>query len=270
MFGSFGLPLLIAIVITFSSALLSVPLGRGAPWQLDPYRHGDEWFVKVYGWLLAAVTAALVMTVWAVNHLPDSVIVRWLIQEAGFWESVQALALLSASGCILWTTFRYGRGLFVAKGAVAVGVAALLLLAALEETNWGQHWIKYPTPPILAKWKGDGGMNLHDIGFGSNVAETANIVLQSMAWLFLVIMPLLARYSKPAQHVINRLGVPTPPLAFTPFAIIGLMIGWMPGFDALTPMWSVSELQETLFYLVALGGAVSHNLRWHQCITCEG
>jgi len=170
-----------------------------------------------------------------------------IAKEGGFWETVQALALILSGSILVFGAFRF-------RWPLLFIIAAFFFFAAGEELNWGQRWFSFATPAPLKVWNIDGQCNLHDSTF---MIGCTHMVLLLFAFIFELLLPMIAKYCDSVRYIFKR--VPLPPVAFVPFAVFGLLAGLLPA-----GLWGVSEMQETLFYLVALGGVIVSTKRWNR------
>lgn len=187
----------------------------------------------------------------------------WIAEENGIWETVQALALILATGILVYGCWHYHsrfHSLFSFIAPLIFG--ALFFFAAGEEVNWGQFWFKfYP----------DISFDIHNHDWaGGHLDDVANSGLHWLIYIYGILLPLLAAIFPRVKTTLYDLCLPIPPLAFVPFCLFVIFIdyGWfykhvlqLPYFP---PPWSNSELRETLFDLVILGSVIVQYLRWRE------
>lgn len=123
-------------------------------------------------WLAAAVLAALSLAYLPTLGALDTV--RRLTREDGPYESIGAGAFLLAAvafGAVYWRTRRgpqagaYWTRRFVAGHPGVLALAAVMLLACLEEISWGQRILHVKTPDAIARVNRQHETNLHNLEF---------------------------------------------------------------------------------------------------------
>ena len=116
--------------------------------------------------------------------LADPTAFHAFAQEDRPLEWASALLLLGAGGVLAVHALRHRRDVF---GLVlAVGLAVVLVVIAMEEISWGQRLFGFATPDSLAELNWQSEFNFHNVQ--TDLSETAYYF---GAGVFLILLPLL-------------------------------------------------------------------------------
>lgn len=229
-----------------------------ADWSTSPQALSK--FIKLWLAVTGLVMLLLIQSLhW--SHAYYGKAVLWydvLTQESGVFETLTAVMLFIAGVLFVFSAIKFRNifGLSIAKWpALILGI--LLIVGAGEEISWGQHWFHFATPESLKAVNDQNEFNLHNIS-----THWTNHLMVLFFLSYVGVMPLAALFSREIRYVVQRLNVPLCPLAFVPFAFIGLSMS--EAFPNVwgNPLWSPNEARETLFGLIMMGIAVSFFLIW--------
>lgn len=221
--------------------------------------------------LLACVWSLLILT----ERLSETELSQkplWhqrIIDDGGFWETLEALTLLLALAIYLWSVLRL-YALSKWPSCIMIILFSLLLLCALgEETSWGQHWFGFSTPKVLKTHTSTGTLTLHKLTkTGMSLGQMANIAVHFLLITYGILLPLFAIVFADVRYVLDRIRLPTPHPLFALWPLLTLLLE-QPGASAMLwnrsaneLPWSLSEIRETILYLVFLGAVIYSSLRW--------
>lgn len=212
-------------------------------------------FVWTWSALTLVLLIALIATLRSTHQYPRHGVwwFEWLVLENGLWETLTAACLMVAGVLIILSVLKYGPGrAWLKLPTLALGL--LLVIAGGEEVSWGQHWFGFATPDILGRLNQQGEFNLHNLD-----SHFTNHLATLFFLVYLVLLP-LASFLFPQQRYANdRLAIPIAPLAFVPFAVVGMSMVDHTVFKQLwgnPPGGFIGEARETLFGIVMLGVAI--------------
>ena len=176
----------------------------------------------------------------------------WLILEGGFWETLTAFCLIVSGGLVFLSGLKHGpTHTWLRLPNLALGL--LFVIAAGEELSWGQHWLEFSTPEYLARLNRKDEFNLHNVD-----GHFANHLATIFFLVYLIMLPITSFISPHTRYVIDKLALPLAPLAFVPFAIVGVS---MVDHAALENLWGnppdfLGEARESLFGIITLGVSI--------------
>lgn len=172
------------------------------------------------------------------------------VQEDGLVEWLTVLGLLL--GCFVCIARFFVLRKF--KSAwfliVTLGLGLLLFFAAGEEISWGQRIFHIKSPEFFQKENSQGETNLHNLVVdGVKINKIIfSIGLIAVMGIYLLIVPLLYRYSRNIKNFIDRSGVPLP----RAYHIISIVLVFI--ITSLLPHEKKAELLEAgialLFFLI--------------------
>ena len=81
------------------------------------------------------------------------------------------------------------------------------------------------------------------------------------------LLPLLTFFFLDIRYIVDRLTIPLPPLLFTPYGFIGVLLDEHKVFSRLwgSPPLRLSEMRETLFSIIVLGISLHAYISWKHC-----
>lgn len=178
-----------------------------------------------------------------------------LTQENGIWETLTA-GSLAAGGLLFLIAVRKFGDCFDSRMAKwpSLILGFLLLVGAGEEISWGQHWLGFSTPEFIKGINAQREFNVH------NISSHYTNHLMVLFFLFYVgLLPVLAFLFREIRYVLQRLHIPVCHVAFSPLALIGVL---MSDYEILSSLWggsawSVAEARETLFGFIMMGLSIS-------------
>ena len=132
-----------------------------------------------------------------------------------------------------------------------------LIVGAGEEISWGQHWLGFETPEFVRSVNVLNEFNLHNIS-----SHWANHLMVLFFLSYVGLLPVLARLFSEIRYGIERLNIPLCPVAFVPFAFVGVLMSEASRELWGNPPWSPNEARETLFGVIMMGLSVSFHLTW--------
>ncbi len=217
------------------SVALIGPLGRfAAPYsslktgELDPMARR----VAVWTMVLGLGCAALL--------LASPKMLMEMTQEDTLIEWTSALLLIMGSGCFVAETLRRiqsgpGRD-WIAKFelAIAVGMAFLLFLIAMEEISWAQRLFEFDTPEEIEQMNWQGEFNFHNLQ--TDLSET---LYYTGVGFFLLVFPLLRETVFRGPEWFDRL------LAFAPSRSVAAISA--PAAMVYYGHWNLIPIQVTTF-----------------------
>jgi hypothetical protein len=181
-----------------------------------------------------------------------------LTRENGIWETLTA-GSLAAGGLLFLIAVRKFGDCFDSRMAKwpSLILGFLLLVGAGEEISWGQHWLGFSTPEFIRGINTQREFNVH------NISSHFTNHLMVLFFLFYVgVLPFLAFLFREIRYVLKRLNIPVCHVAFSPFALIGVL---MIHHGIVSPLWggsawSLAEARETLFGFIMMGTSLSFYL----------
>lgn len=222
-------------------AVAALVRARARPSPLDAESCGAPSLIAAAAALAAAAGATLLF-------VADPGAFHAQAQEDRPLEWASAGLLLAAGGLFAVRALR-GLGARAGRSWPALlgggGLAALLLVMAMEEISWGQRLFGFATPETLAQMNWQGEFNLHNIQ-----TDLSELVYYAGASLFLGLMPLL-------RDLLPRAAAGHPLFALVPrrgVALVAAPLAWFNyGHWNLLPVQLGTML--TLFALLAFAGA---------------
>lgn len=133
---------------------------------------------------------------------------------------------------------------------VTIGLALLLFFAAGEEISWGQRILGLKSPEYFREKNSQGETNLHNLIVGGVKLNKIifSIGLIIMMGIYLLVVPLLYRYSLKFKSFIDRSGVPLPRI----YQVVSILLVFL--ITSLLPHEKKAELLEAgialLFFLI--------------------
>jgi len=169
-------------------------------------------------------------------------------EEDGVYETLQWVSLLFAALIMslhLYQEQKYRQGMALYMGWIFV---FCLFFITGEEISWGQRMLDFATPEALNSINFQHEFNVHNIGnFWMNDIQVMVFII------YFFIVPLSAYRYPRIYFLLDRCGIPTPPLILPAFAMIGLTFNeTLPFLWGEPPLVRLSELRETLFYFCVL------------------
>jgi hypothetical protein len=186
---------------------------RSAPSEIPPASMipslGPAWLSLVLWTVLAAWATGLAVTF----VLRARWVEEWTLENGPF-ETATVLCYLAATGFAITgarARFRSAHG--GAQRWVLVALAAGCFLIAAEETDWGQTYLRYATPPTVGQANIQGDFSLHNLALPASVPGTrwANWLLRILAWTGGLVLPLLLFASATLRRALHALQFPMPP-----------------------------------------------------------
>jgi hypothetical protein len=181
-----------------------------------------------------------------------------LTRENGIWETLTAVNL-AAGGLLFVIAVRKFHDCFdsrITKWPSLI-LGCLLLFGAGEEISWGQHWLGFSTPDFIRGINTQREFNVHNIS-----SHFTNHLMVFFFLFYVGLLPGLAFLFREVRYVVERFRIPLCHVAFSPFALIGVL---MTHHEVVSPLWgrsawSVAEARETLFGFIMLGTSLSFYL----------
>jgi hypothetical protein len=172
------------------------------------------------------------------------------VQEDGLVEWLTVLGLIL--GCIVcvvrfFVLRRYKPLWFL---IVTLGLGLLLFFAAGEEISWGQRIFHIKSSEFFLKENSQGETNLHNLVVdGVKLNKVIfSIGLTAAMGIYLLIVPVLYRYSRNIKNFIDRSGIPLP----RAYQVISILLVFI--ITSLLPHEKKAELLEAgialLFFLI--------------------
>lgn len=233
----------------------------------------------IIGWvtLLIATSAALFITFSQSVQKGNGWIrpTEHLIGVNGFWETLQAFCLLAASFLLIYHCWKYrisfkNTATFIAP----LGLAIILFFIAGEELNWGQSWFNYDAPGWIQELNQERKINVHEMSlFGFRFEPWADLAFKIFIFTFAILLPMLAFFFNDLRLLFTSIKLPLPPIYFVPFALLALTLEplfsiiKLQSLPADQPVWSLSEMRESLFALIVLGTVIYHLALWKKTDT---
>lgn len=172
------------------------------------------------------------------------------VEEDGIVEWLTVLGLLS--GCIVCFSryiklrrFKSGWFLFV---TIALGL--MLFFVAGEEVSWGQRILGIKSSEFFKEKNSQGETNLHNLIVGGVKLNKIifSIGLIALMGIYLVVVPVLYRYSQKISLFLNRSAVPVPRV----YQVIAILLVFV--ITSLLPHEKRAEMLEAgiglLFFLI--------------------
>jgi len=242
--AALGLAGLIAFTL-YEAVALGLPVAREEPARFDLYHAGRSFFALIVSGLLVAAlvrararpsslgveSCSLAPMILAGLALAAGCAATALfaVDPAAFHAHAQedrplewaSAGLLAAAGALFaFAALRQ----FLAKArrnwpalVLGGGLAAVLLVMAMEEISWGQRLFGFATPETLAEMNWQGEFNFHNIQ-----TDLSELVYYAGAAIFLGLLPLLRDLVPPAAAA-------HPLFAFVPrrgVALVGAPLVW--------------------------------------------
>jgi hypothetical protein len=217
------------------------------------------------GALCLASGAVLSLVLLYAVLLLEPATVRRLTTEDGPVETLAAVSALVSAILFLfaYATAPGGNDLFVwrtRRNVFFLLLGLLFLFGAGEEVSWGQRIFDIPTPEPLRVYNMQGELNLHNLAPVHGDTPRTGVrywltveKLFAVFWFgFCVLMPLLARVSRPVGRLVLRVNLPVVPLWLgllfpLSYMIAKLFEARLGDSDLLGPL---SEVKETSLLLI--------------------
>ena len=265
----------LAVFTLYETAALGLPIAREEPARFDLYHAGRTAFALFAAALAVSalvrararpsaldvescsvpsqVAAILVLAAAAgatLLFVADPAAFHAQAQEDRPLEWASAGLLLAAAGLF---AFNAARGLRAGSGRswlallAGGGLAALLLVMAMEEISWGQRLFGFATPDTLAQMNWQGEFNFHNIQ-----TDLSELIYYAGASLFLGLLPLL-------RDLVPPVAAAHPLFAFVPRRGVALVAAPAAAFNY--GHWNLLPVQLgtmlALFALLAFAGAAT-------------
>ena len=154
-----------------------------------------------------------------------------LAREDGFLENLGAIACFVGAAFFFVTYWVSPDGNRLFSRTTKRNIFFLLLAIGLfvlgaEEISWGQRIFGVHTPDVLGQANVQDETNLHNLEFfegGGIFKKSFNLAMLAAVFVYVVVGPLLKRYSARFAAFIGRVNLPLPPLAFTWLALLMLV-----------------------------------------------
>lgn len=175
---------------------------------------------KVY----AILALLLVGSVYILSVLLNKDLVYRLNYEDGLFESLTAISFLLTA--VVFSIY------FVrTKKIINLLIALIFVFGAGEEISWGQRIFNYETPESIAEINTQKEFNLHNLKMTSSFDENgikqgiSRYFKFEVAWILFclfygILLPIAYRHLKFVERLVDRLGVPVPPLIVGLFFIV--------------------------------------------------
>lgn len=162
--------------------------------QVDGETRTDQYQGDLLWLGASSVVAVLMVSVYFLRPwLSESPVMRFLLGEDGFFETLTAILALGAGVLYLLIALRLKRSIGPEGHQYSRAARVLLILAsgacvlfALEEISWGQRLFGWETPLLLQRSNCQGEANLHNlVGALAQVLNwglTAYCVLSVLSW----------------------------------------------------------------------------------------
>jgi len=225
------------------------------------YEQAPLGFLRLWWGMTFVVMLGLIQTMrWSLTYHghQSSGWYNVLTRENGIWETLTAVSLAAGGLLFLVSVRKFGEcfGSKMAKWPSLI-LGFLLLFGAGEEISWGQHWLGFSTPEFIRDINAQREFNVH------NISSHYTNHLMVLFFLFYVgLLPVLAFLFREIRYVLERLNIPVCHVAFSPFALIGVL---MTDHEIVASLWggsawSVAEARETLFGFIMMGTSLSFYL----------
>lgn len=158
---------------------------------------------------LAVATAPVAGALLIVSTMRTVPLFDWLTRENSLLESTQFVALVAATGLLLWIGVQLARGGRTALGVIYLLMALATFFVAGEEISWGQTIFRWEGSEWLTRDNFQGETNLHT-GAAHGYTVFGFIVVAAYGTLMPFLAPRLGARRTPVAHLL------VPPLALVP------------------------------------------------------
>lgn len=162
------------------------------------------------------------------------------VEEDGIVEWLTVLGLLLGCFVCIGRFFQLRRHRKAWFLFVTFALGVLLFFAAGEEISWGQRILGLKSSEFFLEKNAQGETNLHNLVVNGVKLNKLifSIGLIAVLGIYLVVMPLLYRYSQSVKNFINRSGIPLP----RAYQVISILVVFV--ITSLLPHEKKAELLE--------------------------
>lgn len=235
-----GTKALFLLALAATPLALTLPSAAGRRRDAGPQPEGG------YGTSIGFILAGVILVVCGSMPLlvyVDAVTHVYAVTEDS-WAEYGTFVVFGMAGILfLWTAMLEPGW----KKAGLLAFAAAALFVALEEISWGQRIIGIGTPEVLEGYNRQGETtihNLHGVWFPGHRLVAAGLVV------FAILLPVLRRRWDSLDHLIERFGLPVPPLHLWPVFLVTAVFLADPLRQPRSTLDEVSELALGLSFLI--------------------
>ena len=208
-------------------------------------------------------------------------VLKQLTEEDGFYENLGALLFLATSITFFMLAINPAYYRAEADGQRNSArkyfwfLALLFLFAFGEEISWGQRIFNFETPEIIKKINIQDEFNLHNLEIfhgktlegqdktGWSALFTMHRLFYIFLFIYLLVIPLLYKFSSKINSLISKLRIPVPNILFGVLFVFNMVFGnSLRAIQTTLEGHSVVEIKEVVIALIIFGLSLSWlNLR---------